>query len=50
MFRATQNIFKNKPSLTKDEFAIYNYRLRQLEMYDMNLYKEKFDESNKKQV
>lgn len=43
MFRATQNIFKNKPSLTKDEFAIYNYRLRQLEMYDMNLYKEKFD-------
>lgn len=45
MMTSLKNIVKNKPSLTKIEDFVANYRLRELDIFDIKEYKKIFDKS-----
>ncbi|WP_338627578.1 SEC-C domain-containing protein [Clostridium baratii] len=45
LMKSMQASFKLKPSMLKSSFIVSNYRYRQLEMFDINEYKRKFDEA-----
>ncbi|NGT31334.1 SEC-C domain-containing protein [Clostridium perfringens] len=47
LMKSLQQSFKIKPSILKESWAVGNYRLRQLDMFDVNEYKKKFDEAFK---
>lgn len=45
LMKSLQDCIKEKPSMLKDDSFLYNYRMRQLDIFDIGSYKQIFDNS-----